>query len=198
MTVLEDFIASVAIQVLAFGCACFLSWRAGRPITAQGEKALKLIPYGFVGLAACSSIAVLGSSESQAVGNTGSQIQGAMGAVLWLIAALLSMLFSRVAPRIFDAGANARSAGTRGLTTAQIDAERRLRRDSAQVAFHFLAVGLASWAIAVYFAFQNANGELFAFGFIGLALWCFAVMAFREIWVRAVMSIRKCLGQFRN
>lgn len=198
MTVVEDFIASVAIQVVAFGCACFVAWREGRPITAKGKKGLKLIPYGFVGLAACSSMAVLGPSESQAMRNTWSQIQGAMGAVLWLVAALLSMLFSRLAPRIFDAGASHRSAAARALSKAQIDAERGLRRDSARVALHFLGVGLASLAIAVYFAFQNASGELLAFGFIGIALWCLTVMAVREVWVRAVMLIRKRLGQFLN
>ena len=198
MTVVEDFIASVAIQVVAFGCACFVAWREGRQITAKGKKVLKLIPYGFLGLAACSSMAVLGPSDSQAMRHVWSQIQGAMGAVLWLIAALLSILFSRVAPRIFGAGATHHSAAARALSTAQIDAQRRLRRDSARVALHFLAAGLVCFAMAVYIAFRNANGELLAFDFIGLALWCLTVMAVREIWVRTVMSIRKRLGEIRK
>lgn len=177
MTRVEDFMLTICLQIAALGVGCMLAWRAGHPLTLKDRKALYAIPLFFLFMSAWSALELLfphffGMSKYLA---TQWQVDTHMGdCLLLLIAAGISMVYAKVAPALFEAGAHHHPRTP--LSPALMHARRKARGKSLRRMAPLLVLGAGTGLIAGVTGFQTEDGALFVEALFGTVIWSCAIV----------------------
>jgi len=186
-----DFLLTILLMVACFGGACYLAWREGRPLSAQGRKALRAVPYFGLCATAYSATYVLwppAGYEHQYV-----QARMVGDTVLALVLTGLAATFSKVAPMIFDAGAAHHPAPVVQRSAQEIHMRRRHWNAALKQAIPLFVLGLGVSAITLSYGISNMQGGWIVGSLLGAEAWLLVVTL---IVCRSVRnSIRRALGE---
>ena len=171
--VILDISLTLLVMAIAFGLACWIAWREGRPLSAKGQKALRVVPYVGLGFAVYFASYVIWPPAGYEHPYVQKHVAG--DAVFMLLAAGLASVYAQVASSIYAAGAAHHPAQVVQSTAQEVHLRRREWKATLRRARPLYLFGFGIAALAFVHGIVIRHGGWVTLSLLGAQAWMLLV-----------------------